>query len=35
MDIAEKLIGKELSNEGHAELIEEYIERLANNNEIK
>ena len=35
MDIAEKLIGKELSNEGHAELIEEYIERLANSNEIK
>ncbi|WP_035051941.1 F0F1 ATP synthase subunit B [Carnobacterium pleistocenium] len=35
LDIAEKLIGKELSNEGHAELIEEYIERLANNNEVK
>lgn len=35
LDIAEKLIGKELSNEGHAELIEEYIERLANSNEIK
>lgn len=35
MDIAEKLIGKELSKEGHAELIEEYIERLANSNEIK
>ncbi|MGY0401794.1 F0F1 ATP synthase subunit B [Carnobacterium jeotgali] len=35
LDIAEKLIGKELSNEGHAELIEEYIERLANSNEVK
>jgi len=35
LDIAEKLIGKELSSEGHAELIEEYIERLANNNEVK
>lgn len=35
LDIAEKLIGKELSNEGHAELIEEYIERLANSNEAK
>lgn len=35
IQIAEKLINKELTNEGHAELIDQYIERLADTNEIK
>ncbi|MGX7395147.1 F0F1 ATP synthase subunit B [Carnobacterium mobile] len=35
IQIAEKLIGKELTTEGHAELINEYIERLADVDETK
>lgn len=35
IQIAEKLIGKELTHEGHAELINKYLERLADTNEIK
>lgn len=35
MEIAAKLIGKELTSEGHAALIDEYIEGLVMTNEIK
>ena len=35
IQIAEKLISKELTNEGHAQLIDKYLERLADTNEIK
>lgn len=35
LQIAEKLIGKELNSETHAELVDEFIERLADSNETK
>lgn len=35
LQIAEKLIGKELDTATHAELVDEFIERLADSNETK
>ena len=35
LQIAEKLIGKELDSTTHAELVDEFIERLADSNETK
>lgn len=35
LQIAEKLIGKEIDNQTHAQLVDEFIERLADSNEAE
>lgn len=35
LQIAEKLIGKEIDNQTHAQLVDEFIERLADSNETE
>lgn len=35
LQIAEKLIGKEINQETHVQLVDEFIERLADSNEVK